>query len=214
MEKNRLNALSAMEIKNVYHVMELELTHAQIVRATEIVQNVMMDGTPAMSVMEKERWIVQIATVLATTLIRHVISVEEVVTVIITITKFVEHVVVPADLLEPVNVAMAMALLTAIVVMATEDGIVKSVMELANARIAMVKVVLLVKHVAEVALVENVKVEEKFGVLIVMVKANALNAKVRKLLLALAVMVWANTNHIQNTHYVIMKQNVSYVLFL
>lgn len=49
MEKNRLNALSAMEIKNVYHVMELELTHAQIVRATEIVQNVMMDGTPAMS---------------------------------------------------------------------------------------------------------------------------------------------------------------------
>ncbi len=107
-----------------------------------------------------------------------------------------------------------MALLTAIVVMATEDGIVKSVMELANARIAMVKVVLLVKHVAEVALVENVKVEEKFGVLIVMVKANALNAKMRKLLLALAVMAWANTNHIQNTHYVIMKQNVSYVLFL
>ena len=49
MEKNRLNALSAMEIKNVYHVMELELTHAQIVRATEFVQNVMMDGTPAMS---------------------------------------------------------------------------------------------------------------------------------------------------------------------
>lgn len=49
MEKNRLNALPAMEIKNVYHVMELELTHAQIVRATEIVQNVMMDGTPAMS---------------------------------------------------------------------------------------------------------------------------------------------------------------------
>ena len=99
MEKNRLNALSAMEIKNVYHAMELELTHARIVRAMEIVLNVMMDGTPAMSVMETERWIVQIATVLATTLIRHVISVEEVVTMTITTTKFVEHVVVLADLL-------------------------------------------------------------------------------------------------------------------
>ena len=109
---------------------------------------------------------------------------------------------------------MVMALLTAIIAMAMEDGIVKSAMDLGNARIAMVKVGLLVKHVAEVALGGNVKEGERFGVQIVMVKANALNAKVRKLLLALAVMAWANTNHIQNTHYVIMKQNVSYVLFL
>ena len=75
---------------------------------------------------------------------------------------------------------MAMALLTAIVVMATEDGIVKSVMELANARIAMVKVVLLVKHVAEVALGGNVKEGERFGVQIVMVKVNVLTVKVKR----------------------------------
>lgn len=73
-----------------------------------------------------------------------------------------------------------MALLTAIIAMAMEDGIVKSAMDLGNARIAMVKVGLLVKHVAEVALVGNVKEGERFGVQIVMVKANVLNVKVKR----------------------------------
>ena len=75
---------------------------------------------------------------------------------------------------------MVMALLTAIIAMAMEDGIVKSAMDLGNARIAMVKVGLLVKHVAEVALVGNVKEGERFGVQIVMVKANVLNVKVKR----------------------------------
>ena len=75
---------------------------------------------------------------------------------------------------------MVMALLTAIIAMAMEDGIVKSAMDLGNARIAMVKVDLLVKHVAEVALVGNVKEGERFGVQIVMVKANVLTVKVKR----------------------------------
>lgn len=73
-----------------------------------------------------------------------------------------------------------MALLTAIIAMAMEDGIVKSAMDLGNARIAMVKVGLLVKHVAEVALVGNVKEGERFGVQIVMVKAHVLTVKVKR----------------------------------
>lgn len=73
-----------------------------------------------------------------------------------------------------------MALLTAIIAMAMEDGIVKSAMDLGNARIAMVKVGLLVKHVAEVALAGNVKEGERFGVQIVMVKANVLTVKVKR----------------------------------
>lgn len=73
-----------------------------------------------------------------------------------------------------------MALLTAIIAMAMEDGIVKSAMDLGNARIAMVKVGLLVKHVAEVAPVGNVKEGERFGVQIVMVKANVLTVKVKR----------------------------------
>ena len=73
-----------------------------------------------------------------------------------------------------------MALLTAIIAMAMEDRIVKSAMDLGNARIAMVKVGLLVKHVAEVALVGNVKEGERFGVQIVMVKANVLTVKVKR----------------------------------
>ena len=73
-----------------------------------------------------------------------------------------------------------MALLTAIIAMAMEDGIVQSAMDLGNARIAMVKVGLLVKHVAEVALVGNVKEGERFGVQIVMVKANVLTVKVKR----------------------------------
>lgn len=75
---------------------------------------------------------------------------------------------------------MVMALLTAIIAMAMEDRIVKSAMDLGNARIAMVKVGLLVKHVAEVALVGNVKEGERFGVQIVMVKANVLTVKVKR----------------------------------
>ena len=75
---------------------------------------------------------------------------------------------------------MVMALLTAIIAMAMEDGIVKSAMDLGNARIAMVKVGLLVKHVAEVALVGKVKGGERCGVQVVMVKANGVTVKVKR----------------------------------
>ena len=75
---------------------------------------------------------------------------------------------------------MVMALLTATIATAMEDGIEKSAMDLGNARIAMVKVGLLVKHVAEVALVGNVKEGERFGVQIVMVKANVLTVNVKR----------------------------------
>ena len=58
---------------------------------------------------------------------------------------------------------MVMALLTAIIAMAMEDRIVKSAMDLGNARTAMVKVGLLVKHVAEVALDCKFRKQEKSG---------------------------------------------------
>ena len=98
MEKNKLNALFAMEIRNVSLAMELELTHARIAMAMEIALNVMMGGILATSAMETEPWTAQIVMALVITLIPHVISVEEVVTMIITITKFVERVVAQADL--------------------------------------------------------------------------------------------------------------------
>lgn len=98
MEKNKLYAQFAMEIRNVYLAMELELTPARIAMEMEIAQNVMMGGILATSAMETEPLTAQIVMAQVITLIPHVISVEEVVIMIITITKFVERVVAPADL--------------------------------------------------------------------------------------------------------------------
>lgn len=98
MEKNKLYAQFAMEIRNVYLAMELELIPARIAMAMEIAQNAMMVGILATSAMVTEPWTVLIVMALVIMLILHVISVEEVVIMIITITKFVERVVAPADL--------------------------------------------------------------------------------------------------------------------
>ena len=98
MEKNKLYAQFAMEIRNVYLAMEQELIPARIAMAMEIAQNAMMVGILATSAMVTEPWTVLIVKALVNMLIIHVISVEEVVIMIITITKFVERVVAPADL--------------------------------------------------------------------------------------------------------------------
>lgn len=96
--ENKLYAQFAMEIRNVYLAMELELIPARIAMAMEIAQNAMMVGILATSAMVTEPWTVLIVMALVIMLILHVISVEEVVIMIITITKFVERVVAPADL--------------------------------------------------------------------------------------------------------------------